>query len=410
MNIRRLLCVVLLGIGFASPVLAQESCAAKPVTSLPLLLQNNKVLVGVRVNDQPGFFILDTGGFASAVSERVVENLKLKTVPIRTHISIRDIGGERATRYAQAERLTIGNQLVSDERYMVINSAPGRDGLLAPDLLRNFDLDFDFAGRRVNLYRPRACAGKPPGSGSFSKVGMDVTKQGHIRIPVTLDGKRLMANVDTGAPSTAIIAPAARSNFGIRMGEKRTNAVGGAGGSVEMSPHEFQSLQIGDMVQQKPTLFLMDRDRAFEAAPILLGLEHLLPYRVFISYGERAFFLSRPEAGPVLGATEAIARAVAGNESEAAFSFVVQNFVARDGYLYMNAQADNRDKTGLALQLARDVVLALDARLGRAEFAALVGKRIRVTGVPRLASQPAGGQDAQVLIPVDDAARFDVLP
>jgi predicted aspartyl protease len=278
----------------AFPALAQDRCSAEPAATLPLVLLNGKILVGVLVNDQPALFAIDTGGFASAVSESLAARLKLPTYGIRSYQTLSDLGGERAEKYARISSLVIGNQQVADERYMVADLGPGVDGFIAPDLLRNFDLDFDFAAQRLNLYRLRSCAGKPPGSGAFSAVEMDVTPQGHIRVPVMLDGKRLWAMVDTGASRTYIIASAARANFSVSMGPGVDTAQGASGGTAKIEPHDFQTLQIGEDVQRNPRLQLIARDEGFDKAPVLLGMQQIHGLRLFVAYRERKLYVSRP--------------------------------------------------------------------------------------------------------------------
>jgi predicted aspartyl protease len=292
--------VSLLGIALAMtavPALAQERCTAEPVASLPMLPMNGHVLVPVQVNDQPFFFLVDTGGFATSVSANLVERLKLPTYWIRPRIIIEDAGGAQARQYARADSLVIGNLQDKGERYMVGQEfGPAEDGLIAPDYLRNFDLDFDFAAQRLNLYRPRACSGKPPGSGDFSAVDMDVTEQGHIRIPVTLDGKRLQAMLDTGAPGSIIAASEANANFAVQASDEQKRTItGGQGGKVEVGIHDFGKLEIGKFTQTGPRILVAADDKTrFDQSAILLGLRQLSGLRLFVSYRDRKLYVSRP--------------------------------------------------------------------------------------------------------------------
>jgi clan AA aspartic protease (TIGR02281 family) len=291
MMMTRLLGVALIGLALASPVMAQERCAAQPVASLPIVILFGKVLVPVQVNDQPALFAIDTGGYASAVSETLVTRLGLKTGPIRSQVKLTDIGGEKADKFAIVAGLAIGNQLVKGERYMVAELGPGVDGFIAPDLLQNFDLDFNFAANQLDLYRRRACGGKPPGTAAFSTVAMDTSKGGHIRIPVTLNGKRVTALLDTGASETYITADYASASFGIGMVAEQGVTRGAVGGTLAFSQQEFQSLQIGDAVEHKPQLRVADR-RNFDWAPILLGMRHMQQHRLFVSYGEDKLYIA----------------------------------------------------------------------------------------------------------------------
>ena len=75
------------------------------------------------------------------------------------------------------------------------------DGTLAPDLLRNFDVEFDFASHTMNLFRPHSCDGKAAyWTGQYIAIPMEITPAGHTRVDVTLDGEtRRRILVDTPA-------------------------------------------------------------------------------------------------------------------------------------------------------------------------------------------------------------------
>ena len=282
---------------FTAPAMAQApACDAQPVAALPMVLLNGKILVIVQANGQSSFFAIDTGGFASSVSENLAARLKLKTFPIRTYMELRDFGEARADKYALLDSLQIGNLKAGADRYMVADLGPGIDGLIAPDYLRNFDLDFDFAASRLTLYKPGACSGHPPGATAFSAVDMDVSDQGHMRIPVLLDGKRVRAMVDTGAASTYLTATVARGSFDVAMGAAKGTVRGAANGTLAVAPHEFATLQIGDFTQKTPTIGLVERDSFENSAPLLLGMAQLRGFRFYVAYRERRMYVSQRPA------------------------------------------------------------------------------------------------------------------
>jgi predicted aspartyl protease len=299
MNIRRLLCVVLLGLGFTAPLSAQERCTAEPVASLPIVMLGGKVVIPVQINDQPALFLIDSVGAASAISETTAQRMKLKTFSMRADRAIRGIGGKEARGYALIDALVLGNLKADGERYMLGEFDPGIDGRISHDYLRNFDLDLDFPANRLNLYRPRACAGSPPGSGEFSSVGMDVMRSGYARIPVTMDGKDVWALVNIGSGRGTIAASPARSLFDVKASETgRVEVRGATGGSTEVAPHTFSSLQIGNVTLQRPVFGVaVDEDELrTEQSQLDLGLAAMRGLRFYVSYRERKFYVSRPAA------------------------------------------------------------------------------------------------------------------
>jgi predicted aspartyl protease len=298
MIVHRLLCVALLAL-MASPGMAQERCTAEPVASLPIVMLGGNAVVPVQVNDQPALFLIDSTGVASAISETAVARLKLKTFSMRADRAIRGVGGVEARGYALIDALVLGNLKAEGERYMIGEFGPGIDGRLSHDYLRNFDLDLNFPANRLDLYRPRACAGNPPGSGEFSSLGMDVMRTGHIRIPVTLDGKDVWAMVGIGSDGGSIGADAARSYFDVKASQTgRILVHGTTGGTAEAAPHIFSSLQLGNFTVPRPVFAIAvnEYDLRSEQSQLTLGLAAMQGLRFYVSYRERKFYVSRPAA------------------------------------------------------------------------------------------------------------------
>ncbi len=87
------------------------------------------------------------------------------------------------------------------------------DGTLAPDLLRNFDLDFNFAIMTLNLFRPHTCEGRAVyWTRGYIALPMDILKSGHARIDVTLDNENMDA-IRTGASLSVMTLNSARHYF-----------------------------------------------------------------------------------------------------------------------------------------------------------------------------------------------------
>ena len=278
----------------AVPAAAQERCAATPISALPLLQRDGHLLVELDVNARKAVFLLDTGGVTTILSTQMAARLNLGARPIAPRVDVRDAGGVRADRYVTVRSILLGGHRIRARNYMVAPLRAGIDGLLAPDLLRDFDLDLDFAAHRLGLYAAGACAGKPPGSGGFSSVTMpDGGSARRMRIEAMLDGRPVLATLDTGARQSYVAASAAAEMFGLAMPGETGRARGIFGGQVAVTPHAFGALQIGDIVWENPRLNLASPEDGFDGAPILLGLQQLQGLRLFAAYSENRLYLSR---------------------------------------------------------------------------------------------------------------------
>src|ERR1700712_17272 len=123
---------------------------------------------------------------------------------------------------------------------------PGFAGILAPDILRNFDVDIDYGTHKMNLISPDHCQGKVIywQASAVAAIPMTVQDNGHIVIPVTLDGHLTYAMLDTGAAGTTLIQSDAQSVYGLKLGDADTPKAGDLQDSpgVAIYTHVFDSL------------------------------------------------------------------------------------------------------------------------------------------------------------------------
>lgn len=274
-----------------------EECKLQLAASLPFTIEHGHVRIEASVNDVPRHFIIDTGGLLSSVTEKVVRSQKLKTLQISDAYDIGGVGGGRIKRYAIADTLTFAHLRANDVHLLVhADNRSDEDGVIAPDYLRNFDLEFDFAGKTLNLFRPHPCPDHVVfWPGSTVVLPMDVTRQGHIRVRARLDGEEFEAMVDTGSPSTLIGTRTAAAKFQMEpSGEGGVTLHGGAGATTQATAHLFHTLQLGGITINNPPLLVAADETAWRSdyADILLGLNELSKLHVYIAYREKKMYLS----------------------------------------------------------------------------------------------------------------------
>jgi len=279
-------------------------CKLTLAASVPITFSRNHVLLPVTVNGKARVFAIDTGAFTSAVSDGVVAEQGIKTFGIRDGVEIGDLGHETAKLYATLDEFIIGNQRARDARMMVMKTE-GVDGLVGPEYLRRFDLDFDFARQTLNLFRHHPCHDRAVyWTDDWFVVPMDVTDQGHIRVDVMLDGKPLRAMLDTGAAATIIGAPVAQSDFGVDMdhsnieGAKMTPMSGANGGTLDALPWRFGGLRLSGINLKNPVLGVSTESFHSDYSSLLLGMDQLRKLHLYVAYDERKLYFSRANAGP----------------------------------------------------------------------------------------------------------------
>jgi hypothetical protein len=197
---------------------------------------------------------------------------------------------------------------------------PSFAGILAPDILRNFDLDIDFGAQKLNLISPDHCPGKViywPAS-VVAVVPMRVLASGHIVVPVLLDGHAIDAMLDTGATITTLSQTVAKSTFGLVLGSADTPR----GNDLQDSPgkalyhHTFDTLGFeGISVGHAQVTLIPDimhnitQDQAGQAfgtrihdprldedsAHMLIGMNILRHFHIYVSYREEKVYITPAE-------------------------------------------------------------------------------------------------------------------
>jgi len=280
-------------------------CKLTLAATVPIGLEGGHFTVPVTVNGHARTFIIDTGGLTSAISPSIVAEQGIKTYGIHAGTDIQDIAHKKAELYVTLDELVIGNQKARNARMMVLDDI-GVEGLIGPEYLRNFDLEFDFAAGTLNLFRPHPCKDRAVyWTDDYFTLPMDVTDQGHIRIDVSLDGKPLRAMIDTDAPVTVIGQAIARSDFDVDPSQVNVDGatagkiIGGNGGEMGAVPHRFTGLRLGGINIKNPILAIATVERGFHAdhSSLLLGMRELHNLHLYVAYQERKLYFSRANAG-----------------------------------------------------------------------------------------------------------------
>lgn len=313
----RLLASVVVVLLAASPAIAADTpdtqCGLKRYASLDMREdQYGRVLVEVMVNHTPQWLLVDTGGATTEISEDVIGSLHIKEYPLAPGLHVYAVNGSEITHWATVPSFEIGLAHFADRKFLALPSADGgtahqMDGLLAPDLLSKFDLDFDFQNKKLNLFSQDHCEGKVVyWAQSYAAMPFDMSEDGHIKLELSLDGKSTTGILDTGASATSLLAPEAHALFGI---SKDSPGVTGE------PPHfQLHELSVGGVKVLNPEIYLLDdaADRAYRnemglglhelgvpsslMPKMILGTNILRHLHLYIAYQEHKIYVTGAEA------------------------------------------------------------------------------------------------------------------
>ncbi len=325
MRALKLLSVLLFAGGGVASAHAEAICPpAQAITTVDMKLgDDGRIYVPVKINQIHKWMMVDTGGYFSVVTTEAANQLKLPTRHTRFEI----IGVSGNTTYMAAHTsFGLGNLYTDSVDFMMQPDDGGLAddvgevaGILAPNLLRSYDVEIDFANMKFSLYSQDHCDGKavPWPANTVSIVPMKLDSSNHIVVPVNLDGKDLTAILDTGAIHTVLNLDLAQSDFGLKPGDANTPEFGRLLSSPDIKTyfHRFNALSMDGIVIANPTVRLIpdlmrnkmgeqnDSMKGGSRLPpptaakagfgdLLLGMSVLRQWHLYIAYKEQAIYLS----------------------------------------------------------------------------------------------------------------------
>jgi predicted aspartyl protease len=287
-----------------------EDCNLTSVASLTLQPGQDRLaeFVTVQINGIDKKMLLDTGGYTSQLTPETVAELKLPKGGALG--SSKYIGGNAAALgIASIADFRMGTMRAKDTS-MMISPVPGlsaeADGLLANDLFLAYDLDMDFGHDKLNVISSDHCPGKVVywKSDALAVVPMRISN-GQYLINVTLDGRSLIALVDTGATRSTMGLKEVRRFFGLTpdsadMVPRNTNSV------VATYMHKFGVLSFDGVEIHDPTIAVMDsalleRDQAATGAhfigntvpwDFILGMDMMRHLHIYVATKERKLYIT----------------------------------------------------------------------------------------------------------------------
>jgi predicted aspartyl protease len=291
------------------PTLADASCQLVRITSLGMQTDEaGGVYVPMTIAGENANLLIDTGGIVSMLTQSTVKSLSLSTEAVEG-VRIVMFGGTPITRYTTAHDIDFGGLKAAHMDFLIVPDGrlpPELNGTLAPDILRAYDDDFDFANAKFTLFSQDHCAGNLAywTHDPHAEIPFRVDSAGHINFPVTLDGKDVRATLDTGASRSVLGLEAAEDTFS--FDEKNASLkVLGTTRSGHSYKFPFNTLLFGEagavlgsVTVINPDLILVSRsDSRLPGSPdLILGMGVLRQLHLYIDYKEKKLYVTAASA------------------------------------------------------------------------------------------------------------------
>ncbi len=276
------------------------------------------MLVPVTIGDAQRLLLFDTGGAISGLTQQTAQELHLPTFDSRVRLI--GVNGAVSARYTIIPSVRVGSVESQSTQYMILpnNMPAGIAGSLAP--APGVDIELDFAGRKLSFFTTDHCEGKVvywPAT-AVAVVPMRIAADGlgprateHIIVPVTLDGKKLDAMIDTGAIGNVLNMRVATDRFSVDVKAPDVQQIGqfDKNPSAKIYRKTFATLSFGGVTVINPVMDLLP-DRMTRALgderqtgslirppdrglpDLILGMPVLGKLHMYIAYRERKVYIT----------------------------------------------------------------------------------------------------------------------
>jgi tetratricopeptide (TPR) repeat protein len=280
----------------ATPAIAAEECSLPRVASIELISGPTEVpAIAGSIDGKLAHFDVDTGAVWSLLDSQLSAGLTTKPLPDGMYFM--DAADAKTTMAVTAKELAFGPFKLNKVDFLKSEATT-----LGANILKIFDVEIDPVEHKLNLFKHKPCDGSAaywPHSDLVILPFRD-RRDGWITFNVKLDGERLEAMLDTGAAMSDLDDRAARNSFDINVGDAGTQASGTArsatGQLIQQYRHQFKMLEIGDIQIGHPSLRIGGHGHDFwhqgVAPPLILGMQTLAPFHVYIAYQEHRLYLT----------------------------------------------------------------------------------------------------------------------
>lgn len=280
-------------------------CQYGPVAKLPVTMQGLRASVPVTIKGQKADMWIDTGAFFNFMSRAKATELglRLEQTPIVRQVS--GIGGSADVMLARVSEFGLPGFHFPRMDFIVGGSDAG-NGFLGANLFRPFDSEFDLAHGQINLMSAKGCgkanlaywagdrflAISPLLDGGFSSPN-------HIYTTITVNGVKLRAMLDTGAPGT-ILSRAAAQRAGIDLNSVGAVADGQSHGIGIKGRNRWvvrlKTFDIGGETIQNTPISVIDQDLNSEDA--IIGMDFFLSHHLLVSRSQNQIYITY-NGGPI---------------------------------------------------------------------------------------------------------------
>ncbi len=288
----------------AVPVWA--GCALSQM-EMPVRIVDRRPIATLKLNGTAVDMLVDSGAFYSFLSAATAEQLKLRLRKLPPNLVIHGYTGQIEAKQTRVEKVGLLDTELTHVDFIVGGNELGAGirGVLGRNILAAADTEYDLAHGVVRLSFPKGDCDNTnfahwAGEAPVVVVPLDEGQSREdtaIQIGVSINGKRTLALLDTGAPRTSLTLRAAR-RAGIEEKDLTPfGRVGGAGeGRVKSWTGPVALFELGGEKIANSRLAIDDTSSTEQ--DMLVGMDYFLSHRLYVSRLQRKLYVTW-NGGPI---------------------------------------------------------------------------------------------------------------
>jgi predicted aspartyl protease len=278
------------------------SCRYVPIAKLDIdySSQTRRVSVTGKVNGKPLPMLVDTGMYESRLLRNGADRLGLKLEPTGKYVY--GVSGAAVIYRTHVDDFSLGASHTG-RTVMPVLDLPREirhEAIVGADYLLQTDMELSIADKFMQFFRASGCGDTylaywDQNAMEVPFIGKD-SGANRPYVAVELNGVKLKAILDTGAPRTSVTRHGAEL-AGLRMDGPEVRKDGyshGIGDKVlDNWVADFKSFRIGDETVNNPRLAIReDPPQATDAVDVLLGIDWLRAHHILFAMSQDRLYLS----------------------------------------------------------------------------------------------------------------------
>lgn len=263
--------------------------------------RTRRVAITGAINGKPARMLVDTGMYETKVLSSAAERLGLVLTANGRYTF--GVAGAASNYRAQVSDIAVGDSHTGKMVVPVLDVPhleKEYDAIVGADYLLQTDMELSLADKTLQFFRASGCADTylaywDSDAMEIPFVGMEEGSHKPL-VEIALNGVKLRAILDTGAPRTSVTRHGAEL-AGVRVDAPDVRAIGKSGGIGDAALNDwsadFKTFAIGPETVNNARLTIRDNPPQGDSDhDVLLGIDFLRAHHVLFAMSQRRLYLS----------------------------------------------------------------------------------------------------------------------